>query len=99
MYIYLLKSADKYKIGLSKQPYKRVKQLQTGNANKIQLIHKFETEHSYQLEKTFHNIYQINRKMGEWFVLPYTIEKTFLDECNAIEKNITILKELGNKFI
>jgi len=99
MYLYLLKNEDKYKIGLSKHPHKRVKQLQTGNGKTIKLVQMFESKHPTILEKSFHNNYKINRLVGEWFDLPHTIEGTFLDECAELENRISFLKDGGNTFV
>ena len=99
MYLYLLKNEDKYKIGLSKHPHKRVKQLQTGNGKKIKLIEMFESKYPTILEKSFHNIYQLNRMVGEWFELPREFESTFLKECARLEETICNLKSAGNEFV
>ena len=59
-YVYLMLAVDSagiesYKIGVSKNhPEKRVKQLQTGNARKIDLIKFFESEHYRKIEKNLH---------------------------------------------
>lgn len=99
MFIYLLKCDNKYKIGISKQPFKRVKQLQTGNSAPIKIVHTYESKLSSKIETTLHNIYQMNRKIGEWFELNRTIEDTFLSECEQVENTLTILNNAGNKFI
>jgi len=99
MYLYLLKNENKYKIGLSKHPHKRIKQLQTGNSKTIKLVEMFESKYPTTLEKSFHNIYKMNRLIGEWFELPKEFESTFLEECNRLENTIDILKSNGNKFI
>ena len=49
MYIYLIKSVgeNKYKIGSSKDPNKRIKQLQIGNGNRMLMVNKFESKHAH----------------------------------------------------
>jgi hypothetical protein len=70
MHLYIIQS-DKtgdFKIGRSKHPEKRLKQLQTGNQNKLKLI--LVVENSGHLEKRIHNsIKEKSRQKsrGEWF--------------------------------
>tara|TARA_Y100000310_G_C20334261_1_gene646713 strand:+ start:381 stop:680 length:300 start_codon:yes stop_codon:yes gene_type:complete len=53
------------KIGRSKDPQKRLKQLQTGNPNKLKLIASFEKEG--WKEKALHEELSRYRLEGEWF--------------------------------
>ena len=43
-YVYLISDINNYtyKIGISKNPERRIKALQTGNDNKLKIIHKIE---------------------------------------------------------
>lgn len=88
-----------YKIGIAKNPEKRIKQLQTGNAEKLVLKHKYETEYFRQIEKYWHSMYSIDKKEGEWFGLTLEHEMRFLTECKKVENNIKTLIESENKFI
>lgn len=87
-----------YKIGVSKNPPKRVKQLQTGNAEKITLIHTFESDIPFVVEKAVKNFYSSYRVHGEWFNLTLEQEMSFKTQCETVEKNIKILRENGNFF-
>ena len=53
------------KVGRSKDPQKRLKQLQTGNPNKLKLIASFKGEG--WKEKTLHERLRRYRLEGEWF--------------------------------
>lgn len=53
------------KIGRSKNPEKRLKQLQTGNPNRLKLIATFKGEG--WKEKLIHDDLKNWRKKGEWF--------------------------------
>lgn len=53
------------KIGRSKDPVKRLKQLQTGNPNKLKLIASFEG--LGWKEKVLHEQLSLYRLEGEWF--------------------------------
>jgi len=100
-YIYLIQSLEDghYKIGVSKHPQKRLKQLQTGNSSELKIIETFQTEIPFQVEKTLQRRYSHFHKEGEWFDMSITQEVEFLKECKRIEQNIIVLKENGNVFI
>ncbi|QYB17692.1 hypothetical protein PV-S19_0328 [Pacmanvirus S19] len=70
-FIVELPYTDKVKIGISKNPQKRLKQLQTGNPNKLIIYHMFESEDYKLLERTMHNICKDLKIIGEWFELGY----------------------------
>lgn len=97
--VYLLRSNENYKIGIAKDVNKRIKQLQTGNPYKIELIGSYESMHASKIETTLHNQYSHEREMGEWFTLSLREEINFINECERIENNIKILNDLGNNFI
>ena len=70
MHLYIIQSdsTGNFKIGRSKHPEKRLKQLQTGNPNKLKLI--LVLENQGHREKLLHN--RINswtrkKSKGEWF--------------------------------
>ncbi|MFW6219439.1 MAG: GIY-YIG nuclease family protein [bacterium] len=100
-YVYLIRSQDNgyYKIGVSKNPQKRIEALQTGNSSKLKLINKFLTEYPTKIETSLHSRYSHTKKNGEWFDLTIEDELKFIDECKKIEKNINFLVENGNIFI
>lgn len=61
-----------YKIGISKDPNKRLKQLQTGNGNKLRIIQVFNVNNERQLEQRLHGmLWQSKSVLGknEWFCL------------------------------
>jgi hypothetical protein len=60
---------NKVKIGISKNPEKRLKQLQTGNPNKLVIIHTIQSPDYKLLERTLHDICGDLRLVGEWFEL------------------------------
>ena len=94
-YIYLLKTIDdcvKYKIGVSKNPKKRVKQLKTGNPNGIELLQFFESIYAYKIESKLHKEYKSNKLDGEWFVFEDdSIEYTFLSRCIEIHDYLKLI--------
>lgn len=99
-HIYLLQSDNGvYKIGVSKDPQKRLKQLQTGSSEKLEIIKTYESEFYRQIEKGLHNKFNHLRSEGEWFYLHLEDELRFIKECERIENNIKLLKESGNPFV
>jgi len=100
-YIYLIQSLEDgyYKIGVSKHPKKRVKQLQTGNSSELKLVETYQSEHANKIEKSLHRRYSYLKKEGEWFDMSIKEDVSFLTDCKQIENTINILKENGNVFI
>lgn len=104
-YIYLFESVSdviQYKIGYTKNKKtlkKRVKQLQTGNPNKITIINFFPTIHKRKVETTLHNMYSTKRLCGEWFDLDVIDVKNFSETCLKIEENFNFLVCNENPFI
>ena len=71
-YIYMILDETRscVKIGVSKHPEKRIKQLQTGSPNPLKLVQTFQMDKSkvYQIEKDCHReMRSVFRKRGEWF--------------------------------
>ena len=100
-YIYLIQSLEDgyYKIGVSKHPKKRVKQLQTGNSSELKLVESYQSEYAHKVEKALQRRYAHMKKEGEWFDLSIKEDVSFLSDCKQIEHSIVILKENGNVFI
>lgn len=100
-FVYLIQSLEssKYKIGVSNKPLKRLKQIQTGNAEEIRLVTQYETSNYGQIEKYFHRKYEYLNTIGEWFNLTLEDELSFIDECERVDRNITYLRSAGNEFI
>jgi hypothetical protein len=98
-WIYLMCQVDVaglelYKIGVSKNdPEKRVKNLQTGNPNKILLVKKYKSSNYHKIEKWLHRKFFMDKTLSnnEWFNLTSAQANSFLDECRSIESNINYL--------
>jgi len=63
--IYFIKVDEYVKIGFTKNVNQRIKNLQTGNHRKLELL--CEIEGGYYLEKQYHDYFQQYRQQGEWF--------------------------------
>ena len=71
------------KIGFSKHPLKRLKQLQIGNANKLELVYAKPAKNARKIEKHLHKIlWQFRSKYkSEWFTIqPETWLLNYIDE-------------------
>lgn len=70
-YIYFITDGIGHiKIGVTDAPERRIKQLQTGNANFLEIIFQIETdsmEEAYEVEALLHEMFSDNRINGEWF--------------------------------
>lgn len=69
-YIYIIGSTIKpYKIGITKNPNQRLKSLQTGHPNKLNILYKDEVpdDKVRYLEKVIHSTINYSRTKGEWF--------------------------------
>ena len=68
--VYFIYQGDYCKIGVSCTPYKRVKQLQTGNPHELELYAVIKPMDAYGLESELHSKFADVRMCGEWFNLP-----------------------------
>lgn len=71
MYIYVIQEevSKAFKIGISKNPEARLKQLQTGNSSKLSLIYTTKAESRFQDELELHKLFEEYKLQGEWFQL------------------------------
>lgn len=100
-FIYLIKSNingdDLYKIGITQNINKRLKQLRTANPD-LTLLDSFETKHGNKIESTLHNLYKNKRIDGEWFLLEELDVISFDEICSNIERGLDSLKDDNNPF-
>lgn len=91
--VYLFKSdyTGYYKIGVSKNPAKRIKQLQTGSSEDIKLIYSFFSENPYKLEMALHNYYSMFKVNREWYNLSLENEWEFPKLCETTEANLKLV--------
>lgn len=105
LYVIRAESTNLFKIGISENPSKRIRELQTGSAYNLSILFTIETKHASKLEKTLHRVYSNNKKIdednlafGEWFHLD---EKKILGlekKCQDILEGFTILESFNNTF-
>lgn len=81
-HLYVLQCKNYVKIGVSKSPDFRVKELQTGNPFKITLLLFLEVDNAFCSEKYFHSKFSNRRGLGEWFEVNDEITKWVKDMKN-----------------
>ena len=69
MYVYAIreKESGRIKIGISKDPERRMKQLQTGNSQELELVAYKKADNKYKDEKELHLLHSDKKLRGEWF--------------------------------
>lgn len=105
-YVYLLLQVDKqgnelFKIGISKNdPNLRLKQLQTGNPNKIDVLRCYESINYKKVEQWLHAAYSRQKTLAanEWFSLTNEQVLNFLADCKKADENISFLLEHNHFF-
>ena len=85
-YVYFITDGHYVKIGVAKNPEKRVVELQVGNPNILTVLCKIPTKtekEAYNLEKYLHLQYEAFQKNGEWFdILNHIKVKEFVTMFN-----------------
>lgn len=105
-YVYLLECVSDYettyKIGYTrnKDINKRIRNLQTGNKDKIKCIDYYCSEkNAKKIEIALHNFFSFKRKGGEWFDLNNIDIINFQESCKKIDDNFDLLEKYNNPFI
>jgi len=105
-YVYLLLCTDtdgveKHKIGITKNdPKKRVKQLQTGNPDKIVLLKFYESNNYLKVERWMHRKHFSSKTeaKNEWRKLSDEEVFAFIGDCEIADDNIKFLQK-HNPFV
>lgn len=98
-YVYLILEVNEngnesHKIGISKNhPEFRVKQLQTGNSNKIDILKFYNSKNYKRIEKWLHNRYSTKKTLSEneWFKLNDDEVINFIETCKKIDDTINMM--------
>jgi predicted GIY-YIG superfamily endonuclease len=98
--VYLIRGNDgRYKIGIAKNPQRRICQLQTGNSDPLVLIETYQSENASKIEAALHMQYSPDKLIGEWFDLSISEESMFIKRCKLIDQSICFLYKMDNIFI
>lgn len=83
-----------FKIGITRGKIeKRIKQLQTGNGERIYLVDFYETDYPFFIERSLHLKFYPKQKMNEWFNLDVEDLVNFKEHCRLFENNAKVLED------
>lgn len=84
-----------HKIGVSVNPGKRQKILQTGNPNKITLLKQYESKNYLKVEQWLHRKHSGSKSeaKNEWRMLSDEQVFSFISDCKIADDNIKFLLE------
>lgn len=95
-FIYIIQelTTKHIKIGVSHNPSTRIKQMQTGNSNKLHLLDSIPVDDAYKVERKLHHELRQYKVRGEWFLpeaipLVYGVSK---ETCAAENTDLTNLQ-------
>lgn len=101
-YVYLIQieGKDIYKIGHSKNPKTRIKNVQTGNPFKVLVASSYKSKRAIKIETCLHHRFSSHKiteddvkLQGEWFKLDSNLVKDFQKICEQIDNNFKVLEE------
>lgn len=82
-YLYLITDGNHYKIGVAKDPQRRLKALQTGNPKVLKLLatgYRRSTKTAFSVERQIHQGLKRQRLHGEWFRLTDRLVKVVIEQ-------------------
>jgi len=96
MYVYLVGTIEefpKYKIGRSKNPDSRVKQLQTANGAPLELLTVYLSKYPTILETHLHRHFNNCNYINEWFALSEQDISNFSNTCEKFEQTFKAMED------
>ena len=94
MFVYLAEAGKYHKIGISKNPDNRIKQIEVNSPFDIKLLYKYQTKYAEYIERCT-QLYFINKHVKrEWFQL----NKSDIDKFQKLVPQIT-LEYLENNYL
>jgi hypothetical protein len=103
-WIYVIKNdSGNFKIGMSKDPDNRLKSLQCGNPEKLNIVWKCYTFNAMKIEKKTHERFLKYRLNGEWFdgskLKLNTIKDSIQNDCDLEESIIETCKYPERRYL
>ncbi len=101
MYIYVIQQKDtnNYKIGVSSNPDKRLRELQIANAMELILFKTVKVSdkiNAFKIESILHYYFKRLNKQGEWFLLQENELNEIEPLAQKADKNLIYLKEMSS---
>lgn len=92
--VYLIKDevAELYKIGIAKNPVRRLQKLQTGNPHKLSIVYTYEATYPFRLETLLHNKFKNQWVLNEWYELTDDQVMGFIQTCEEQNEIIKMLE-------
>jgi len=86
-FVYFLQCDDRIKIGIARNPPRRLRKLQTGNAGELKLLAVIAGD--ADLERAIHEKFESARVFGEWFVMCPELEEFIhrVKRCDSVYFN------------
>lgn len=102
-YVYVIEDeSERVKLGKSKEADLRLKELQTGNAERLTVKYRIRVSDMHKAETSLHNLFAAYRLRadGEWFKITdirgkILLMKIFDSQMTVTDREITQLKGLG----
>jgi len=92
VYLFHVEGTNVYKIGNSKHPEKRLKEVQTGCPFRVMEVARFESKYPTLVETSLHRKFGFNKEdeegrelQGEFFALSFEDRKMFNEHCQIYE--------------
>ena len=91
-FVYLIKTdtLNLYKVGMSKNPYKRMATLQTSMPYELTVISRIFSFDCPKLEKALHEYYAAYWMRGEWFDFPDKIVSEFEEVATSLDQELEV---------
>ena len=94
VYLIAVEKKQFYKIVASLNcALKRMKQLQTCNANELKVLFKYDCNYPYRLESILHNRFSHKKVLNEWYSLALEEVVNFEKTCQEVDNIIEIMKD------
>lgn len=80
-WLYIFEAGGYFKIGISADPSKRMKELQTGSPAKLRTVFTVKLDNVKTVEHQLHRTFATKRVVGEWFTLDEADIQTAIEMC------------------
>jgi len=96
--VYLAKSGDCYKIGISENPKERIKGISTACPEKVELIDCWDSEDAKKVERSIHGWLDDYNTNGEWFKLSENFAHFFcsIAAIAGVDETVAIITSFTN---
>jgi len=102
VYLFHVEGTNVYKIGNSKHPDKRLKEVQTACPFRVTEVMRFESKFPTKIESALHRKYGFQKEdedgrelQGEFFALSISDQKIIKEQCKTMEDNFLLLEKVN----